>query len=1765
MGGKKHVTSACLNCRRRKIKCDGKETCSNCIVSKHTCTYNAEADLRKASAKKAASKLRAQLALLQETLREHNIQLPSDPPAASGKSPVAHNPTSPELEQEVDSGMSEGSSTFADIDQPDQNVVEARPDTAMSERILPSHEQSTIPTRLTPGLELPDMDSSTICGLHHHTFDTAILSLDMDQSFHEFMLPPIPRFQSPRFSEPSPNFESEIDDSEAESDITKFLAARVGSLRIAEDGQLRYYGPTSNLHAHQSDFRSLSQSTIRHVATEGCEVLKRLGLDYDVPPSLEEQLARLYFAWEDPAIHVIDEDTFFMEKRQWTAGQRDSPYYSETLNNAICAIGAILSAGEQLNVPEPAPEFFSARAKTLLDIEMDSPTVATVQALVVMSALEASFTRDARGWLYSDKMLTYISMWSLYVGRPWSFGVPNITTPRPMSHLDGLKSKMWRPYPKAAGQSIIPEDGIFFPLEACTDANITLCEFMRRINLNLYSGHVMSIDRLVQFLKLTKDELMSWHKTIPTSLQVDPSRADIIYVPAVLQLHQLVCYNEIFSSTEDQAHILEADSGCISAAHGITELLRCYQRQHSLRRSNIQIVHIIFTASLVFIYDVCSRSYSESRTSLSDLQFCCHTLGEIGQSYGNATRALEVIILVKSEWQRLAAVRSSYKLGKKRPSFSGGHYDLNESDNRQKRRGVFPSLSVMDLPETPGFVMDSSLRHFQMLGENAIQSTLNAASLGGENDVNSRPLLIPWHTNPAMTGSFPATHPCPMSKFKDRPLNPVTKEALLPSCGYASLSEVSTSSVTNENAYGDQQHILCQLPKCIPDLAQPDLSQNNTAQDVSSFLREPDLDFRDLSWDNGFLDDVHLLHAPGQDLGPLGPTQTEDCVNQGSKTPETSKSTTSPGAETLFSSFSFIAHLDLEVKNIKGSDLNSLESQGCLSVPIKPILDELLQHYFLHIHPMLPLLDEGEFWESYDGESVESNLDGKPQFSLLLLRAMLFASCTFLSQESISSLGFTSIREVKKSFYGKAKLLYDLGIESDPLSIAQAALLLTYWCPASSRGPKSPNSVWLSIAIKHAQAIDADQYATMAQDLGTLSPQDEQRQNQLKRIWWCCIIRDRIMPLCVRRNTQITQSHFDFRSNPALGYEDLSREIGRSRVYTAETKRSLVIILARMTELCVCLTDILDLVYPIRDLPLSDDNLSLQKLARTQEQKANLKKWFTATMKTLDSFTDVDSASHPETSSHKDAVVLHTNLVWMYYHSARIALCNYEFHFAVLSNTTKLHSPWEHIMSVERTRDELLDASKSITSCLKQLLTRRLACWLPSSAVGCTALPLALYMLDVKLSSTSAKSGHTFRVAESQSRLNLLIQAMKEYHPRYEGADWVSKTIRYFMECTYLDQSHTTCSLSIIDTTCSLTVPADTLVEPVIRGHELMNFPTFAFLITHSVLGKQILFDLGCRKDFWNLPPPISEVIDAKVPGIRVDKNLVDILTDGGIDVDNIDAAIISHHHYDHIGDPSTFPRTMALLVGPGFSDEFLPGYPTTKSSPLFEKSFQGRRISEITFSDDLTVAGFRAHDYFSDGSLYILDSPGHAIGHLSALVRTTKDTFVFLGGDICHFGGAFRPTEYVPMPPVLSSSDIGQQSHHIPTYICSTFTDCHPDRDNARTMPYYKPCTRADSWYVDPPLALQSIEKLADLDASDRVLVLIAHDPSIINALPIFPTGDLNNWYTSGWKQKLRWRFLNELPIRGRPAKYLVDGTYMDGMLVKDLNGVKVERTHEI
>ncbi|KAM6538193.1 hypothetical protein FALCPG4_000076 [Fusarium falciforme] len=564
----------------------------------------------------------------------------------------------------------------------------------------------------------------------------------------------------------------------------------------------------------------------------------------------------------------------------------------------------------------------------------------------------------------------------------------------------------------------------------------------------------------------------------------------------------------------------------------------------------------------------------------------------------------------------------------------------------------------------------------------------------------------------------------------------------------------------------------------------------------SPFTPNADADDVDPSHPTTRPDLTTLSPPPEADLGSATPF-TNDTCNNGKNiqtfgiTCEDAKTNTSniipldpvrSELKALYSSMPFLKAL-----SIRDRDFNHLNSQGCLRVPAKPILDEFVRHYFLYVHPLLPLLNEADFWRAYNPAQTEtySSSGGSP-VSLLLLQAIMFASCTFVPKESLKVLGFSSIHEAKESFYTKAKLLYDFATDPDPISIAQAALLLTYWCPTFRPGPRKPNSRWLRIAVQNARAVGAHNYATIAQEAHA-TPQDIKRQNVLKRVWWCCIIRDRIMPLCVRRNIQITREIFNFDSNPPLGYEDLVDELESSRVYNTTTKHTLMVTLERLTELCVCLTDVLALVYPTEHLPILDAEAHSTAFDKVQEYRRCLQYWAEITRPPL-KHTELS----PETDSFEDSSVLFTNLVWIYYHAARVALFNYELHLGViLGLVTRKATSNLQTQFLEENRKGLRSATRSIADCHSQLHPLRLTRWLPSSAVACTALPLAMHMVDIKMSSDSSQGEIWSRpgIAAKQSRLNVLIQAFRELHPKYDGVDSISKTIRYFMECTYLQDS----------------------------------------------------------------------------------------------------------------------------------------------------------------------------------------------------------------------------------------------------------------------------------------------------------------------------------------------------------------------------------------
>lgn len=113
------------------------------------------------------------------------------------------------------------------------------------------------------------------------------------------------------------------------------LSDRMGSLQIAEDGQLRLFGPTSNLHISHVGHFPLFNSNIRSVYRNEGVILKAAGVDHHVDEELEDHLTKLYFNWENPNIPLVEEATYYREKTRQRKLDQCSHRYSEVLNNAM--------------------------------------------------------------------------------------------------------------------------------------------------------------------------------------------------------------------------------------------------------------------------------------------------------------------------------------------------------------------------------------------------------------------------------------------------------------------------------------------------------------------------------------------------------------------------------------------------------------------------------------------------------------------------------------------------------------------------------------------------------------------------------------------------------------------------------------------------------------------------------------------------------------------------------------------------------------------------------------------------------------------------------------------------------------------------------------------------------------------------------------------------------------------------------------------------------------------------------------------------------------------------------------------------------------------------------------------------------------------------------------------------------------------------------------------------------------------------------------
>jgi hypothetical protein len=109
------------------------------------------------------------------------------------------------------------------------------------------------------------------------------------------------------------------------------------------------------------------------------------------------------------------------------------------------------------------------------------------------------------------------------------------------------------------------------------------------------------------------------------------------------------------------------------------------------------------------------------------------------------------------------------------------------------------------------------------------------------------------------------------------------------------------------------------------------------------------------------------------------------------------------------------AFLDTDfLSSIPPEDLEYLDHLGCLQLPQRDSLDELVRAYFLYVHSHLPLIDEGNFWDTY--LSRQFGVRGASRMSLFVFQAMLLVACSvsdFLVHLPQVS-GFTSLRSCRR-------------------------------------------------------------------------------------------------------------------------------------------------------------------------------------------------------------------------------------------------------------------------------------------------------------------------------------------------------------------------------------------------------------------------------------------------------------------------------------------------------------------------------------------------------------------------------------------------------------------------------------------------------------------------------------------------------------------------------------------------------------------------------
>jgi glyoxylase-like metal-dependent hydrolase (beta-lactamase superfamily II) len=268
---------------------------------------------------------------------------------------------------------------------------------------------------------------------------------------------------------------------------------------------------------------------------------------------------------------------------------------------------------------------------------------------------------------------------------------------------------------------------------------------------------------------------------------------------------------------------------------------------------------------------------------------------------------------------------------------------------------------------------------------------------------------------------------------------------------------------------------------------------------------------------------------------------------------------------------------------------------------------------------------------------------------------------------------------------------------------------------------------------------------------------------------------------------------------------------------------------------------------------------------------------------------------------------------------------------------------------------------------------------------------------------------------------------------------------------------------------------ADVFADDGAYAGQPKNLVVPCFLIRHPK--GDLMWDTG-------VPQSLADVQGGVTEGpfhIVVARKLTDQLAQLGLQPSDIEFLSVSHSHFDHIGNGNLFAASTWIVDPEERAHAF------RDAARADSREFAA--YSALENAPTRLIEGDGDYDVFGDGSVVIIQAPGHTPGHTVLLVRLPEAGPLLLTGDLWHIAES-------------------RAARRVPRF----------NSDRAQT--------------------LQSMDKFERIASETGARVVIEHVPADFDALPRFPE-PLRSWT---WSRRSRSTQCRRRPVgRAAPAAHPV------------------------